>query len=102
MLYIEWEYEGETYSGRFDLAEPLVIGRREEHDISIPDERVSRSHGALFWREGDLWLVNLSQRNGILVYQDDTAYNLPPEAEMPLHPGTVFDISHVRFKVDQG
>ncbi|MFP4320844.1 MAG: FHA domain-containing protein [Anaerolineales bacterium] len=100
MIRLYWVVDATENVQEFDLQDPVVIGRRGENDVCIPDGRVSRSHGALFWRDDALWLVNLSQRNRIIVYQNEQAYSLPPEAEITLDVGAQFDISHVRFWVE--
>lgn len=47
----------------------VVLGRREECDISIPfDTQVSRQHGLLrITAEHEIWLADAGSRNGIYV-----------------------------------
>jgi pSer/pThr/pTyr-binding forkhead associated (FHA) protein len=46
---------------------PLVIGRSEQCDLTIPSPRVSRKHCQLSWRQGQPYLKDLGSQNGTLV-----------------------------------
>lgn len=48
-------------------AEPVIIGRADEHAVSIPDKSLSRAH-ARIEREGEaLFVVDLASKNGTFV-----------------------------------
>ncbi len=47
---------------------PVVIGRRKDCDIVLPDKTVSRRHAEVFVKHGHFQLHNLSQTNAIFIY----------------------------------
>jgi pSer/pThr/pTyr-binding forkhead associated (FHA) protein len=44
-----------------------TVGRLPECSIFIPDERLSRQHAAIQFRDGGFWLSDLGSRNGTAV-----------------------------------
>jgi hypothetical protein len=58
---------GASESGRrwpLDKSQPLMIGRSDECDITLPDRQVSRVHARLTW-QGEYFLVeDLGSKNG--------------------------------------
>lgn len=50
---------------------PLVIGRHEECDVTLPDRQVSRNHARIFW-DGDTYCIeDLGSKNGTHVNGED-------------------------------
>jgi hypothetical protein len=53
--------KGKTFNVVSDGA---TIGRLPEHEVYIPDERLSREHARIDFREGRYWLQDLGSMNG--------------------------------------
>jgi len=71
-------------------AEPLLIGRAEEHPIAIPDKSLSRSH-ARVERAGDAgFIVDLGSKNGTFV-------NGAPVGRAELHHGDRVVLGDIAF-----
>ncbi len=50
---------------RLLLTEPvLTIGRSEENDLAVADERASRRHARIYLDHGDYWVADLGSRHG--------------------------------------
>lgn len=47
---------------------PLVFGRADRADVVIPQHRVSRLHGMLWWEDGQWLFRDLGSANGSFVY----------------------------------
>lgn len=83
------------------LAPPrqIRIGRREEHDVTLPAQIVSRDHAVLRPRtDGDevTWcLVDTSSRHGTFL----NGARLEPEQEYPLRPDDVIHVGSIAFRV---
>ena len=71
---------------QFDDQDRVTIGRAQENDIALSDQRVSRLHAELFYSEDGWKLVsrgrNGTQINGLLVAEyelcDETVFQLGP------------------------
>lgn len=59
--------EGERRIVELPLGEPLILGRSQQCGLTLPDGRASRSHARLYWEAGELYVQDLSSRNGTLV-----------------------------------
>lgn len=60
--------DGPLAGQHFEVTEAgLTIGRGDTNTIVIPDDDVSRSHAALQYDNGSLWLRDLGSRNGVFV-----------------------------------
>jgi len=73
----------------------VVIGRREECDVSIPfDTQVSRQHAILrMTPEGDLWLVDADSLNGTYVGKQRI------EKMIEVEPGQLFRLGRTWLRV---
>jgi pSer/pThr/pTyr-binding forkhead associated (FHA) protein len=71
---------------------PLVIGRSEECDISLPDRQVSRTHARITWIGDGYQLEALGSKNGTHLNGQDLT------KPMPLHDGDEIQIA-LRFKL---
>lgn len=71
---------------------PIVIGRHEESDISLPDRQVSRNHARIFWRDDCYWVEDLGSKNKTHVNGQDI------EEPMRLSDGDEVQIA-LRFKL---
>lgn len=47
--------------------EPFTIGRRPEHDLTIPHDSVSRDHARITYSDGRFWIEDLGSRTGTFV-----------------------------------
>ncbi|HYH61370.1 MAG TPA: FHA domain-containing protein, partial [Solirubrobacterales bacterium] len=48
-------------------SESLSIGRAEDNDLTIADEKASRRHAVVFARDGQWWVADLGSRHGTCV-----------------------------------
>lgn len=71
---------------------PLVIGRSEECDISLPDRQVSRLHTKIAWTGDDYQVEDLDSKNGTHLNGQEVA------KPMPLRDGDEIQIA-LRFKL---
>ena len=73
---------------------PLVIGRSEEADLRILDERASRMHCRLKIADNEVQLKDLSSRNG-------TFYKNKKIKDVKLHSGDRFRVGNTIFVITQ-
>lgn len=55
---------------KLEQGSPLTIGRSQEADISVADERVSRLHCGIRYMEGDYIVKDLGSRNGTYLNEE--------------------------------
>jgi pSer/pThr/pTyr-binding forkhead associated (FHA) protein len=72
---------------------PCVIGRASWCDHRINDPLISRRHCALSFRDGQVWVEDLSSRNGTLID------GKPILAPRPVGDGALLQLSHLTFVV---
>jgi signal transduction histidine kinase len=76
-------------------AEPLLVGRAEEHPVAIPDKSLSRNH-ARIERTGDaVFIVDLGSKNGTFV-------NGAPVTRAELHHGDRVVLGDIAFLFSAG
>lgn len=75
---------------------PILIGRKKDCDIVLPDKTVSRRHAEVYVKDGMFHLHNLSQTNAIIVYP---VYDLDTDEERPLKPGDYFYLGPKRLRL---
>jgi hypothetical protein len=74
----------------FRLGEPVVrLGRALSNDIILDDQRVSRRHAQLRWREGRYYLSDLNSARGVQV----NGRSVPNGEELPLGDGDRIDLA---------
>lgn len=84
------KYQGKTLK----LPErTITIGRDEECDVRISDSDVSRKHCQLEVRDGKLFAVDLSSRNGTCVN------NVTIQKETQLQPGDLLRVGPMVFEL---
>lgn len=84
---------------RFPLgSRPLTIGRARDRDITIDDNRVSRSHARIEPRNGGWTVVDEGSANGTRLRGDE----LPPQQPRPLRAGDLLGIGPVELLVKAG
>lgn len=71
---------------------PLMIGRSDECDISLPDRQVSRMHTKITWTGDEYQVEDLGSKNGTHLNGQDVA------KAMPLRDGDEIQIA-LRFKL---
>lgn len=71
---------------------PLLIGRHEECDISLPDRQVSRNHARIFWQGESYHVEDLNSKNGTHLNGHEVT------SPMPLGDGDEIQIA-LRFKL---
>jgi two-component system, cell cycle response regulator len=62
---------GENLGRKFDLRQPLTIGRGEEAEVQINQTSVSRLHARIEVREGQAVLSDLGSTNGTIVNDEE-------------------------------
>ncbi len=55
---------GKQEGASFDVNPPIVFGRSDDTDITVPDQRISRSHGKFTREDGIYHLEDLDSSNG--------------------------------------
>jgi hypothetical protein len=85
---------GPTKGKTFTVAASgATIGRLPEHEVYIPDERLSREHARIDYREGRYWLQDLGSMNG-------TALNGSLlSGEQPLQSGDTIELGSSKLVV---
>lgn len=73
---------------------PLTIGRSQDADIAVADEKVSRLHCGLRFMEGDFIVKNLGSRNG-------TYLNGSQVDVATIEPGDRIRVGSTVFKIEQ-
>jgi hypothetical protein len=79
--------------------EPLVIGRDEDADLCVPNDRVSRRHALIEPCDQGYTLRDLGSRNGTTVNDE------PAVGEVTLRPGdqiSLADVATFEFEVGRG
>ncbi|MDR1383253.1 MAG: FHA domain-containing protein [Planctomycetaceae bacterium] len=82
-------YNGE-WRGIREMTLPLVIGRSQDANLSIPHPMVSRRHCLLFKDQDGVRLRDLGSLNGTFVNKERVA-------EVTLTNGSEFQIGNIRF-----
>lgn len=80
---------GSQAGERWNLSQPLVIGRGPECDVVVPDRQVSREHARVSPGEGGIWIEDLDSKNGTHV----NGQRLAPGAPHRLQDGDVIQIA---------
>ena len=63
-----------VYAGRrIPLERDVTIGRAEDNDVVVNDERASRLHARVGAREGGFWLADAGSRHGTLLNGEEVA-----------------------------
>lgn len=75
--------------------EPIFIGRARECEIILNDLDVSRKHGKIFLKDGELMIEDLNSKNGIFVNE----LPINPETPIPLKKGDRVEIGRFFFEV---
>jgi Nif-specific regulatory protein len=65
-----------------------ILGRSSESTVVLEDDRASRKHAVIFFRDGCWFIRDLKSRNGTVLH--DQRIN----KDMPLHDGDVIGIGH--------
>jgi pSer/pThr/pTyr-binding forkhead associated (FHA) protein len=80
--------------GAFETARPILLGRTDTCDISIPDDSVSKRHCAFEVRGGSMTITDLGSTNGTTV--NDTA--VAPNTFVPLQGGDAISTGNFSFQ----
>jgi len=69
--------------------EGITVGREPDNHIRYPMQTpgISRHHIQLFWKDGQLFLVDLGSSNGTFL---KTTGRISPKQPVPLNPGDIF------------
>ena len=95
LAYKLWYRHGAREWRSLPLHRDLVIGRRHDCDVQIPEETVSRQHARLSIKEGTIWLTDLGSSNGTLLMGE----RLPAQTPKIIQPGQDFSIGNTLFRV---
>ena len=71
--------------------EPLVIGRSREADISLLDDKVSRTHACIRFSDGQFFLKDLGSRNGVWLNGQKI------DSDVPVKPGDRIQVGSTVF-----
>lgn len=76
---------------------PFQIGRREDAQVAIPHEFVSRSHVEVSFREGQWWALDLGSANGMFI-AGQREQRVPIDGSLTVRLGV--EGPHVHFAVE--
>ncbi|MFP4324000.1 MAG: FHA domain-containing protein [Anaerolineales bacterium] len=100
---LQWYFNDQIYDMGLALNRAVVIGREDQCDVVVADERVSRRQALLTLMieagEPKIELRNLSRSNKIYFRQPDHLDPLPQGGRLLLTPGMVFQMSTAQFRV---
>jgi pSer/pThr/pTyr-binding forkhead associated (FHA) protein len=71
-----------------------VLGRAQDCDIVVEDERTSRHHAEIDWDHGRVQLVDRTSMNGTLVNRQTV------RSPLPLVTGDILDLGHQRYRFE--
>jgi pSer/pThr/pTyr-binding forkhead associated (FHA) protein len=71
-----------------------VLGRAQDCDIIVEDERTSRHHAEIDWDHGRVQLVDRTSMNGTLVNRQTV------RGPLPLVTGDILDLGHQRYRIE--
>jgi pSer/pThr/pTyr-binding forkhead associated (FHA) protein len=71
-----------------------VLGRAQDCDIIVEDERTSRHHAEINWDHGRVQLIDRSSMNGTLVNRQTV------RGPIPLVTGDILDLGHQRYRFE--
>jgi pSer/pThr/pTyr-binding forkhead associated (FHA) protein len=71
-----------------------VLGRAQDCDIIVEDERTSRHHAEIDWDHGRVQLVDRTSMNGTLVNRQTV------RSPLPLVTGDILDVGHQRYRFE--
>lgn len=80
------------------VAGPVTIGRARDRDITIDDNRVSRSHARIEPRNGGWTIVDQGSANGTRL----RGHDIPPQQPRPLRAGDLIGIGPIELRVITG
>ena len=69
-------------------ADKTTIGRNHDHDIVVPDQRISTDYAEIYLDDGKFFIKDLNSTN-------DTFINSKPVTEAELHDGDLLEIGDV-------
>jgi len=59
--------DGPAKGKAYPVSDGTTIGRSPDNQVYIPDERLSREHARIEFRDGSYWLKDLGSKNGVTV-----------------------------------
>ena len=71
-----------------------LLGRAQDCDIIVEDERTSRHHAEIDWDHGRVQLVDRTSMNGTLVNRQTV------RSPLPLVTGDILDLGHQRYRFE--
>lgn len=97
---LKWFYNGTMQATTFiaQPTRPIFIGR-ENCDINIPDNHISRPHARISFDNHEMMLANKSKQNTVTLYEAGLPYDIKPNHKRPIQSGMYFDVWKVRFEV---
>jgi pSer/pThr/pTyr-binding forkhead associated (FHA) protein len=95
--------EGGKNIARVDLSDkPLIIGRTDDADITLPNPVVSRKHAKIYFENRAVFIEDLKSNNGTFVNGGKTdKTEVRPEDLIRIGPFTLQIIDPTRPKVEQ-
>jgi predicted component of type VI protein secretion system len=96
-LNLHWQWGSEHHTQSVKGGGQLTIGRREDCDVTLGVNTVSRLHGLVYSEQGEFRLRNLSRVNTVRVNHDK---QLAHQQSITLQNNDVFQIGPVQFTVE--
>jgi len=94
---LNWVLEGTIENDRSLVIpinkNPFIIGRREDCDLSLPSQKISRRHTEIFLKGSSLMLKDLESTNGTFLNDKKIT------GETIISSGDVLNIGNYRFKI---
>lgn len=98
-LVLSWSMDGKPHTYTITDNRQIMVGRRLECDIVLPDPSVSRQHATILGANGGFQLRNLSQVHPIHIKTDEVLHQLPYNQTHQLEAGMTFQIGPIHFEV---
>ncbi|MCW5801786.1 MAG: FHA domain-containing protein [Deltaproteobacteria bacterium] len=98
--------DNDTHTFPDDTGQALTVGRHPANDVILDDERVSKHHARIYFREGHWWIRDLVTKNGIIVdgiplrRSDDGEREPSFVEEVALVPGMLLELGGVTWLVE--
>ncbi len=101
-MTLTWTIEDRQNSYLVSSDTEVLVGRRLECDIILPDPSVSREHAKIYFANGRFHICNLSQVNPVRVQSssdDAEPQSLAPDQHVPIDEGAQLCVGPVQLKV---
>lgn len=99
-LKLQWHIDRQVFEWVLDASDVIIIGRQDDCDVVLPDERISRRHVEItVLSDNKTVLRNLSSTNDVYFKQPDGLSPLGKDEELTLKAGFIFQLGAIELHV---